>query len=505
MATDQKDCGVCCEAFNKSTRKPVKCGQCAFTVCTKCFEHYQTDHSGLYDVHCMSCKELWEDQFVRESVPAAVLNRLTASTKKRLRDEETAFMPETQMYVEYGRGVETVKLNEFLDTQKKINELQMEFAHEEMKKKPDASKKAMLREQIREAKHTAYSLKQKISLWRNHNGRGLSPAFRDIMPDKLYEKHYGNNRGHEHNQQQQGPPEPTVVCPCPAENCRGFVTRKTHTCGVCEKKVCGKCLMPREQSPDGEEATPHVCNESDIQTAEFVLKTSKPCPKCAARIHKIEGCDQMWCTNCATPFSWRTGQMIVGGVIHNPHYYEWMRSHNPNQQGGHGGEFVNNCEGLPEGYHLSRHLELVFREHRDFTNKIRSYHRMCVHHQQVDLPGRMDAAIGRGAPRPTDPFMRNIDIRLMWLTNGITDKAFETTLHKRFKSKIVSQRANQVYELVITLCSDVFHRILRTNDNTEEIRTMFATELRGIMDYSNTCFEKLEKTYNVSLPRVRSF
>ena len=32
----------------------------------------------------------------------------------------------------------------------------------------------------------------------------------------------------------------------------------------------------------------------------------------------------MWCTQCHTAFSWRTGE-IETHVVHNPHYFQWMR------------------------------------------------------------------------------------------------------------------------------------------------------------------------------------
>ena len=36
----------------------------------------------------------------------------------------------------------------------------------------------------------------------------------------------------------------------------------------------------------------------------------------------------MWCVKCHTAFSWRTG--AIETKIHNPHYYEWMRSKSAN-------------------------------------------------------------------------------------------------------------------------------------------------------------------------------
>lgn len=38
----------------------------------------------------------------------------------------------------------------------------------------------------------------------------------------------------------------------------------------------------------------------------------------------VKNCDQMWCIECKTAFSWSKGTVEVG-IVHNPHYFQWMR------------------------------------------------------------------------------------------------------------------------------------------------------------------------------------
>lgn len=108
------------------------------------------------------------------------------------------------------------------------------------------------------------------------------------------------------------------VMACPLEGCRGFLSTQ-YKCGTCQQHVCADCLCLKQDE--------HACNENDRLSAEMIKRETKPCPKCGTRIHKIDGCDQMYCTNhqegtyCNTAFSWRTGE-IVTGTIHNPHFYE---------------------------------------------------------------------------------------------------------------------------------------------------------------------------------------
>ena len=101
----------------------------------------------------------------------------------------------------------------------------------------------------------------------------------------------------------------------------GSKTSKWWKCGACEVFVCKRCHAPKAQRDDPE----HICDAQDVQTAELLMKETKPCPSCAAPIFKIDGCDQMWCTACHTPFSWRTQRVIVTAVLHNPHYIHWRQ------------------------------------------------------------------------------------------------------------------------------------------------------------------------------------
>jgi hypothetical protein len=100
---------------------------------------------------------------------------------------------------------------------------------------------------------------------------------------------------------------------CPLSICSGLV--KNGRCGDCKKAVCAKC---REERLDG-----HECNQQELETIKLLKRDTKPCPRCKIPIHKIDGCDQMFCTKCKTAFSWRTLN-IQRGIIHNPHYYEYM-------------------------------------------------------------------------------------------------------------------------------------------------------------------------------------
>ena len=105
---------------------------------------------------------------------------------------------------------------------------------------------------------------------------------------------------------------------CPKNDCRGYIT-KDYECHICSSKFCPKCLAEIAKNDFS-----HKCKEEDIESLKEILESTKPCPKCSARIYKISGCSQMFCTSCHTAFDWNTGNIITGH-FHNPHYTEWVQ------------------------------------------------------------------------------------------------------------------------------------------------------------------------------------
>ena len=55
-------CNVCCEKLNKINHKEVNCPFCDLVVCRVCVQKYML--SSFQDPHCMSCKTLWNREFI---------------------------------------------------------------------------------------------------------------------------------------------------------------------------------------------------------------------------------------------------------------------------------------------------------------------------------------------------------------------------------------------------------------------------------------------------------
>jgi len=138
------------------------------------------------------------------------------------------------------------------------------------------------------------------------------------------------------------------IMKCPDGDCRGFLST-AYKCGTCQKWACADCLIVKGLDKDAE----HTCDPGQKESVALIIKESKACPKCGERISKIDGCDQMWCIDCHTAFSWTTGQLVTG-VVHNPHYYEFLRQQGNGAAPRNAGDVP--CGGVPYYHHLQTNI-----------------------------------------------------------------------------------------------------------------------------------------------------
>lgn len=100
--------------------------------------------------------------------------------------------------------------------------------------------------------------------------------------------------------------------------------QNTAMCPTCSIKLCIECFAVLGE-------TTHACDPDTVASVAAIKAESKPCPGCGVRISKVGGCDQMWCTQCRTAFSWDSLKKD-NGVVHNPHAVQWQATLRADQQ-----------------------------------------------------------------------------------------------------------------------------------------------------------------------------
>ena len=461
-------CEICTEPYNQQRRKQLSCTTCSLHACVSCHERYNLD-SGL-EPHCMQCKKNWDTEFMVSQFSWTVLNRFKKHKEQKLIQFEKTYIPETQLYLQYDTHVRTILKDNLEFQEKKIAGL--------LKEKTQITVRNSV---YRNLVHSIINVKSQINLiishinnWNYH----LQMTDYDKIPEALRvtNSHFENKSKKLYIE---------FVHPCTSDSCNGFVMLSDWKCGVCSTASCKHGHRSRESVGH---SVGHSCHDNDVKTAKLIMETSRPCPSCATRIHKISGCDQMWCTLCNTPFSWNTGK-IETGAVHNPHFFEWFQNITEDEQR----RTLQNgqCEGIPEYYHVIRHCRVVFERTSEYMSRFFiTLYRLSVHIQQVEIE-KLNHKLQ----------FNNLDIRLKWLKNKIDDKHFGELLYKRNKKTSVNHRCIQVFELFNTLTNDLFHRLLHINETNggESIIEEFLL----VISYTNNCFANLYQLYKIQMPNIR--
>lgn len=264
-----KECAVCCDAFTGYARKPVVCAQCDFQACVRCYQKYLVT---VANPACMSCAHAFNREFIDATFTHAwVVGEYSRHRQQVLLESELIHLPTSQHLV-----------HNFRIHQDIITRLRLE-----------QQEKTQLYQRIHQIGIGRWNLSAraqriKASNFQNDGlttGAGAVPAERGA----------------------------TFVRACPVDSCRGFLSTALK-CGTCEVWACGDCFGVIGEARDSD----HTCDPGDIETATLIKRTSRPCPKCAISISKIDGCFaadvriMTWDGPCKTAQAIVAGDVLVG-------------------------------------------------------------------------------------------------------------------------------------------------------------------------------------------------
>ena len=475
------ECSICAS----SSKKWSTCPYCEFKSCRPCAQRYVLDEP---TPKCMNCRKEWSREIQnRELTAAFVKGPLKKHMEDVLFDSQRALLPASLEIYEREQVVKRAHKeanNAMLAVNQRENELGYNIAREKLHELMDD----------RDRLHRRIAPNQDMIEMMNRLIVEQHDVLQAIEEDPVLVELQGiyQEKAEEYQRlaydndddpaENNATPTPRFVRACPANNCRGFLN--THwRCGLCDLWTCPDCLVVKGPERDCE----HTCNPDDVASASMVAKDSKPCPKCACVIFKIDGCDQMWCTMCHTAFSWRTGQ-IETSHIHNPHYFEYQRKQNA--------AMPRAVGDIPCGreldLHTIRHTASILHEKGasdKYITHVLDYIRNAIHMQSVEVPFYRPDLVANFHP-----------LRVKYLTSQLTESEFRASLGRCMKRTENTRAVGEVIQMLAMTFHEILFRFIREIELTPSIEEIMASptlnEVDNLYAYANECLLKIAKVYS---------
>ena len=456
----------------------IQCQYCDAHACRGC--HQASILSSYEDPHCIECKRGWSTEFMAATFSHAFRNTtLRLHRRKVLFEREKALLPALQVYVEYRREYEKARegMNAVYEElgnehdQRPSNKEKIAFQWATAKAGLDRLYKelAVERQEITRIKAlmadeavknnaeilASYTIrlketrKARDALKKNIDEKGT--AFKEIheaysakraLLNDLRNQFWTARQRYDDTTGSAAPARREFIMKCPAADCRGFLST-AYKCGTCEARTCKDCLVCLGTG----DATEHTCAPDMVESAKTIRAETQPCPKCGTRIFKTEGCDQMWCVmeGCGTAFSWNTGH-IVTGVIHNPHYYEWLRRQGGGAAPREAGDIP--CGGMPTTWQFVNALQRI-----DIPNELKTIIMETFRNMQEliamrlrDYPARM-------------PQLMNKEMDVDYLMNKLTEDEWKRGLEMAETAFNRKKEIGQILQTLATAGSDMMNRL----------------------------------------------
>lgn len=450
MSAAADSCPVCFEEYNRSTRTKTTCPYCETGVCRGCLQSYLLSENSVTPT-CLNreCGRVWTRDFLDDQFTKSFrLGTYKEHRERVLLDRERARLPESQLDAEAMKAA--IEDSGTLDSE--IRKLERRLRALETRKRQN---------------------QMCISSYGRHRVPVEGADAADAAP---------TGRGQRRE----------FIRACPADGCRGFLSQ-AWKCGLCEQWTCPHCQEVKGADKD----VAHTCDPDKVASAQLIERETRPCPKCGARITKLEGCNQMWCTSCNTGFDWVTGK-IASGAIHNPHYFEWLarsgRADAPAAGAERPGGGPVDCM---DRYAAERTIVRVLqRQYPDPAEAAQARYLISAWRIANE---RGDVYHYNRRHMDTDEEFRILRVR--YLLNEISEDEWKCLLQRHEKEENFRRAVRQVDEVFTTSVREIVWQVYTEDRPIREIYT----QVVDLVEYCNECFEKIAHRFarKVTLIQIR--
>ena len=545
----KKECDICLENFNNTNKIQIKCEYCEMKACSACCIRYMSEND---KIQCMnvSCNREWSYRFLINSFNTISLQKkIKEIYSNRLFNNEKIHF-KTRMEYDNKLNILNLKLHKCNNEYNMNNEIYDTFkgyklTHSGLEDENDLNKLSDMfqelnmkvneifenenenenEEKIKKFIHEFIDNINRDIIKKEENYLGF--AYENVIKYEIYLykslKHISNTKNELENQLDElwddienGIKLPEVLSfKCPNYECMGMYNVNNFKCLVCNNDICSSCRELKDHE--------HKCNSNTVETLKLLNVDSKPCPKCYTVIHKIDGCDQMWCTSCHTAFSWRSG--LIETKIHNPHYYEWLRTiseggviprNDGDNQNGCGPEELQFISMEEYNYKVNVHYDqlykIVFKE-LEIDNSSDELLKM-IDKINIDLSERIYICVFSilfmrekllFAYGTENNNLNNFDVCINYLNKRITDHQYKKYLRKENKKILFNADVLELINLMIEMKIEIvnkFTKLLNTEINSLEqciesihIQLDLVNRLEFMNKYISPLVENIENLY----------